>query len=160
MPVHHEGPDAGQLVGWLSLNKLPVGAKAHARHWRARRAWRLAGKLAYQRARLPRGLDRVYVEVEFRFARRQRRLNPSNFELTVKPIIDALQPEVTGMRRNPKTKKLVPFVDYGWGVIPEDTQQHVVRGPEMAIGEPLGPKNPIKGMVILHIKPLPPEARP
>ncbi len=160
MPVH--GPDApaalrGEPAGWLSLNNLPVGTKSISRFWRAKKAWRLAARDAYRRHRVPQGLDRIYLVVEFRFPVRNKNLNPSNYEPTVKPIIDALQPEKTGMRRNPKTKKLAPFVDYGWGVVPDDAQRHVVRGPELLVGEPLGRTSPIKGMVIITITPFPKE---
>jgi hypothetical protein len=158
MPVH--GPDApsrlrGKPVGWLSLNKLAGGVRAAQDRWWVKKAWRLAACLAYQRHRLPRGLPRIYIEVEFRFSDRTRR-DPSNLELTVKPIVDALQPERSGIRYNPAKKRREPFVDKGWGVIPGDDPRYVVRGAEMEIGEPLGRTNPIKGMVILHIKPLPP----
>lgn len=163
IPMPDHGPDAparlrGKPVGWLNLNKLTGGVRANQDRWWAKKAWRLAAYLAYQQARLPRGLPCVYIEVEFRFPDRTHR-DPSNYELTVKPIIDALQPEKSGVRYNPAKKRRLPFVDKGWGVIPGDDPRYVVRGPELAIGEPLGRTNPVKGMVILHIKPFPMEVR-
>lgn len=154
MPVHVDGRDRGKPVGWLTLNKIQGGVWGAIGRWRAAKAWRIAAYDAYKRAKLPRGLRCVYVEVEFRFPDRTRRDLP-NFELTVKPVIDALQPEKSGMRYNPHLKRKAPFVDKGWGVIPGDDRRYLIRGPELPPGEPLGRQNPIKGMIILHITHLP-----
>jgi len=87
----------------------------------------------------------------------QRRRDPSNYELTVKRCIDALQPMRSYVRKHSKTKKPELVIELGVGVVEGDDPRYVVRGPEMPVGLPLGTKNPVKGMVILHIYPLPPE---
>ena len=150
MPVHVDGRLAGKPVGWLNLNDLGVGSRAALARWKAKKAWRVAATDALRRARVPQGLARIGLTVEFRFRDRIRR-DPGNYELTVKPVVDALQPQVTGMRRNPRTKVLAPFVDHGHGVIPGDDPRYLVRGEELAVGVPLGRKNPVQGMVVLHI---------
>lgn len=153
MPVFPDGRQRGEPVGWLNLNKLTGGVRGAQQRWRVKKQWREAAYAAYRAHRLPRGLDRIYLQVEFRFPDKVRR-DPANYELTIKPIIDALQPERCGVRYNPAKKRREPFVDKGWGVVPGDDPRYVVRGPELAIGEPLGRGNPIKGMVILHITPM------
>ncbi len=154
MPLFTEGRNRGKPVGWLNLNDVGGGVRAAIGRDKQKKEWRLAAKLAYQHHRLPRGLERIFVTIEFRFPDKLHR-DPSNYELTVKPCIDALQPEKSGIRYNPGLRRQAPFVEHGWGVVAGDDPRFVVRGPEMAVGEPLGRRNPIKGMVIVHIKPLP-----
>lgn len=158
---HHDGTvtrsKRWKPVGWLSLNNLPDTVTKRIYHNKAKQAWLLAAVAALRRARIPRDLGRVYVEIEFRFTEDHQQ-EPSNYELTVKPIIDAFKPERSGIRYNPGKRRREPFVDHGYGLVPDDKQRYVVRGPELPIGPYLGRKNPIKGMVILHIKPLPPES--
>lgn len=132
----------GRPVGWASMN--------HRGHWsigyRAVAAWRADAYKAYERARLPKGLDHVYVEVELRFADRVHR-DPANFEPTIKAVIDALQPTTSKISNG----KLV--VSLGWGVIPGDDPRYLTRGPEQPIGEPLGRKNPVQGLITITITP-------
>jgi hypothetical protein len=115
-----------------------------------------AAAAAYERAALPKGLGRIYVEVVFRFPDLIRR-DPDNYSATVKPTIDALQPRKVRHVQNKKTGKLEIRVDAGWGVIPADDPRYVVRGPEQPVGEPLGRDNPCKGVITVRIVPLPPE---
>lgn len=155
MPVDRKG----RPVGWLSLNNRGHWSRRH----RVTKAWRTAACEAYKRHRLPRGLDHVYVEVEYRFPDRLTR-DPSNFEGTAKPVIDALQPYKTTVVRDkdtgkPKVKngKIETKEEPGWGVVAGDDPRYVTRGPEMPVGEPLGRANPVKGLVIITVKPLPPQ---
>lgn len=149
------GRSAFKPVGWLSLNDRPGGRGAAIAAWRAKTAWRTAAYNALLRRRLPTGLARIYVQVEFRFPDRLHR-DPSNFEPTVKPIIDALQ-TTRQYHRKKRGGGLELVVEPGIGMVLGDDPRYLVRGPELPVGEPLGRANPIKGVVILHIVPLPPE---
>jgi hypothetical protein len=159
MPVDRKG----HPVGWVSLNGREHWREKHRRT----QAWRIAARDAYAAHRLRRGLDHVYIEIVFRFPDRRHR-DPSNFEATAKPIIDALQPQKTSIIRDketgkPKLKKGGRFEtreDIGWGVVPGDDPRYITRGPEMPVGEPLGRDHPVKGMVIITIKPFPREDAP
>lgn len=159
MPCFHDGRQKGKPVDWLSLNKIPASRADAIKHWQAAKTWRLAARDAFRRHRIPKGLDLIYLTVEFRFATNRHR-DPSNFELTVKHCIDALQPEKTGKRKSPRTGKTEPFVDYGWGVIPNDTPQHLIRGPEMPVGPVLPKGSTVKGLIIFHIVPMTREPLP
>jgi hypothetical protein len=159
MPVHDSGRNRGKPVGWLSLNNVAGGAAGAIARWRASKAWRAAAYNALTKAMVPVGLGRVYIEVELRFPDRLHR-DPANFEPTVKPCIDSLQSMRRYVRKHPKTGRDELVIELGRGVVPGDDPRYVVRGPELPVGEPLGRANPIKGMVILHIRPLPPEVKP
>lgn len=140
-------------VEWLNLNTV------HKWHWRRRwdsqRAWRKAAHGALSRKRLPKGLGRIRVEVELRFPDRITR-DASNYQPTIKPIIDALQPQkVTWSEK--KNGKKEPVVHLGVGLIPGDDKRYIDQ-PEPTIGEPLGRNNHLKGQVILRITPLQKEA--
>lgn len=154
MPVFPDGKDRGKPVGWLNLNAIGTGARGAIKINKAKKQWRIAAALAYKKHRVPQNLGAIYVLVGFRFSDRRHR-DPSNYELTIKPVIDALQPQKSGIRYNPALKKQAPFVDHGWGVVPGDDPRFVTRGPELQVGDPLGTKNPVKGMVIVHIFPMP-----
>lgn len=159
MPRFTDGPHEGEFVGWLNKNKPPMNSRERAWKWRAIKDWRLAAKLAYRAAGIPPDLmlPRVLFQHELRFSTNSGQETP-NYEPTIAPIVDALQPETSGLHTNPKTKARVPFVDYGWGVIPRDNFRHIMRGEELPIGPTLGRKNPVKGLVIVHLKPIPPLA--
>lgn len=134
---------------WLNLNTIH---QMHwGRRWSGQRAWRKAAYDALSRKRLPKGLGRVRVQVELRFTDRRVR-DVSNFEPTLKPIIDALQPQKVTTSTDKKGRKRT-VVELGVGLIPGDDKRYLDR-PEAIIGEPLGRKNPVKGQVILHITPL------
>lgn len=150
MPVFESGADQGKPVGWLSLNKLPNTVREQIKQKKIAKLWRQAAYNAYLKHRVPTGLDRIYVQIEYRFAENHGQ-EPSNFERTVKPIIDALQPMRRYHRKTRKGLRLV--IELGAGVIPTDAQRHLVRGHELLVGEPLGKTNRVQGMVILYIKP-------
>lgn len=154
MPVFDAGKRAWKPVGWLSMNNLPSTATEKIWWDKAKAAWRRAAYNAYLKAHVPVDCGRIEVRIEFRFTE-ERGQEPSNYELTVKPIIDALQPLKQYRQRTKTGHRLV--IELGVGVIPRDDQRHLVRGPELPKGPPLGKKNRIKGMVIVHIKPLPAE---
>ncbi len=147
----------GTPVGWLSLNDRGHWSRRH----KVTKACRAAARDASCANRLPRGLDHVHVQVEFRFPDRRRR-DPSNFEGTAKPVIDALQPPKTTIIRDkasgrPKVRngKIQKQEEVGWGVVPGDDPRYITRGAEMPVGEPLGRTSPTTGMVIITITPFP-----
>lgn len=156
MPLFFDGRDRGKPVGWLNLNSTGGGVRADIRANKVKKTWRLAARDAYRQHRVPQGLDRIYVQIELRFPTRNKNRNISNYEWTFKPIIDALQVERTKMGWNPVKKRKEPMVDYGHGVILDDSEQYLVRGPYLPEGEPLGTKSPIKGMAVVYITPMPP----
>lgn len=116
--------------GFLSLNKVNRG------HWsvsrRIARAWRTAAYQAAQIHRLPTGLARVRIEVVLRFPDRRLR-DASNYESTVKPIVDGLGP-----RRVYRDKHGKLHVDLGYGLIPGDDARYLDK-PATVIGEPARP---------------------
>lgn len=135
---------------WLNLNT--VHNWNWRRRWQSEVAWRKAAHDALKRKRLPKGLDRVRVDVELRFPDRRVR-DASNYEPTLKKIIDALQPQTVTWTTDKKTGGKKPVVHLGVGLIPGDDKRYMDR-PEPTIGEPLGRNNPVKGQVILRITPL------
>lgn len=155
MPVLSAGRKAGQSAGWLSLNRLPTSVAAKIVWDQAKKDWRLASFMALVVANVPRNLDRIEVTVELRFPDRKIR-DTGNYEPTLKPIIDALGPQRVYRSANVK-KDHGLVVEIGRGIIPSDDPRHLIR-PHAFIGEPLGRSNPIKGVVVLHIRNLTPEA--
>lgn len=110
---------------WLSLNEQLHWAKrgAYAKLWRnSTYIQALACKA------LPKGLDRVRVDVVLHFSTNRRR-DPSNYEPTVKPCIDALGPPF--LRVTKVSAKAAP----GYGLIPDDNPKHL-DGPYLSIGDP------------------------
>lgn len=155
MPVFEDGARQWQPVGWLSLNNLPKRARDRIRWDQAKALWRRAAYNALRKARVPTGLNRIEVRVQFRFAEESGQ-EPPNYEPTVKPIIDALQKQKQYPQRTRRDgTRLV--IELGVGVVPTDGRQHVTRGPEMPVGEPLGKHSRVQGMVIVYIRPIPME---
>ncbi len=146
--------DLPPTVRWITLNQRVTtrdGAAARRRH-----AQTIAGVAynALMRHRLPTGtedrpgLDRIFLQVEYRF-RDRRGQEPSNFEPTLKIIIDRLRPQ----RQHVQKGELI--VELGIGMVADDKPDIIVRGAELPPGPPLGRKYPGPGQVILHIWPLP-----
>ncbi len=165
MPEFSEGRFVGWPVGWQSLNKLPRGVWTRKNkngspaatlgqvEWDlARKEWRTAAYSALIVAKVPRHLGRVELSIELRFPDMKER-DPGNFEPTVKPCIDACGPQRRYVSKA-KKKDFGVVVELGRGIIPTDAPRCLVR-PNATIGEPLGRNNPIKGMVIMTIRPLP-----
>lgn len=100
-----------------------------------RKTWR---QTTYQRAinaRLPKGLARVRIDVEFRFAILRDR-DESNLHETAKPCVDAL----TERKRGPRA-------GVGYGLIKDDSPRYV-DGPHVTIGEPFPYR---RGGVLGHV---------
>lgn len=76
---------------WLSLNRAPANVGQKIKADRLRKTLRRLAFDALSEARVQQELGRVRVQVELRFTDRRTR-DASNFEPTIKPIIDALQP--------------------------------------------------------------------
>lgn len=153
MPVFDSGSRQWQPVGWLSLNNLPERARDRIWWDKAKALWRRAAYNAYLKARVPTGLNRIEVRVQFRFAEEHGQ-EPPNYEPTVKPIIDALQKQKQ-YRRRTRSGAWRLVVEMGVGVVPTDGRQHLRRGAELPVGEPLGKDHRIQGMVIVYIRRLP-----
>jgi hypothetical protein len=152
MPGVRVGRNPGSSVGWLCSNDdHPAGRNArwyYARRLQIANAWRHATIQALTDAGVPTGLTcPVEVRVGFRFhtARSNRRDLP-NLEPTLKSIIDALNPT----KRQVQKGKLITI--HGRGVIADDHQKYLLRGPEVLIGEPLGIDSHCGGMVILYLR--------
>lgn len=147
-------PD-GKPAGWLGSNDpKPTGKKIN--WWYAKRnaianAWRAAAYQALCRAGVPTGLDLIELRIGYRFttAKGHGRDLP-NLEATVKPVQDALRPTKTQLHGS----KLVTMV--GAGIVADDNQRHILRGPEVLIGKPVGTKTHVKGVMILYIRRLEP----
>lgn len=116
---------------------------------------------ALSAANVQQELGRVRVQVELRFVDRRTR-DVSNFEPTLKPMIDALQPtrrykRVTKKKIGNRTVPVEELVtEWGWGVVAGDDQRYLER-PEPIIGEPIGRGTGRKGIVIFHITALMPD---
>lgn len=158
MPLHFEGELAGKPVGWLALNKKPKAVKASIRWDRAVSLWRIGARDAYRSCKVPK-MSRVFVTFEVRYAAgTKQRHDPGGLEPTIKPIIDALQPqkvvmhEKTVRRGKQRVRTLVPVIHYGWGVIPNDNAKYVVRGGEVH-GEDLPRDSKLGGMIVIYIFP-------
>jgi hypothetical protein len=146
---------------WMNLNKPPRHRGEQIRRNALKKNLRRLAFDALADAHVQQELGRVRVQVELRFVDRRTR-DVSNFEPTIKPIIDALQPtrkyrrEVT-TKIGGRTVKVPEIVtEWGWGVIAGDDRRYLDR-PEPIIGEPIGRGTGRKGVVILHITPLVPE---
>lgn len=145
---------------WISLNRPPVHRFEQMRHNALRRNLRRLAADAIRDAGVPEGLGRVRVQVELRFIDRRIR-DAANFEPTIKPIIDALQPtrryeRTTSTRFGRRIVRGVETVtEHGAGVVPGDDRRYLER-PEPTIGEPIGRGTGRAGIVVLHITALNP----
>lgn len=157
MPRFEKGKHRGELVGWLSANTTASTKWGRIEQTEIRRLWRQAAWKQYERLRLPKNLGRIFVLVQFQFVDHTKRDSP-NYELTVKPCIDALQPDRVDVRKKKNRAggyTLTTVHHLGWGVVPDDNDEWVVRGPQQPKLEPLGRGNPVGGRVVLHIFPFP-----
>lgn len=100
----------------------------------AKREWRAAAHTYGQKAKLPRGLGRIRVDITLSFTSPQARRDPPNYHPYVaKPIVDALGPNrlvrtKNGVRNEP-----------GLLVVPDDGPKYV-DGPYITITDELVPK--------------------
>lgn len=146
---------------WMSLNKPARHKGEQIKRNQLKKNLRKIAFDALTEARVQQELGRVRVLVELRFVDRRTR-DVSNFEPTVKPIIDALQPTRRYTRMNKKKigNRIVEVpervTEWGRGVVEGDDRRYLDR-PEPVIGEPIGRGTGRKGVVILHITPLVPE---
>ncbi len=107
------------------------------RSWRKvgadRKVWREAAYLAFQQAKLPKGIDcRVRVDVTFRFRGRAPGLDRANLPSTAKVCLDAATP-----RREQPWKDGVR-IQLGVGFLQGDSDRWV-DGPYLHKGEKLPP---------------------
>jgi hypothetical protein len=164
--------DTGVTTSWTVEIPLPVGADWMSLNRPARHTGEQVKRNALKKnlrrltfealrdARIPQELGRVRVLVELRFVDRRVR-DVSNFEPTLKPMIDALQPTRRYVRT---TKKKLggqtvtgeeQVTEWGWGVVEGDDRRYLER-PEPIIGEPIGRGTGRKGVVVFHITALEP----
>lgn len=163
MPVWESGKQQGQPVGWLTSNRT---GKARTR-WaqmelsECRRLWRQAAwtqyKLPeYRRYRQMLGVGRVHLTFQWAFV---DGTHPDLLNLpdTTKPIIDALQPDKTVIRKEKLPNggfKLVPVRHLGIGIILNDNHKWVVLGADQPLLPYLGTTAGIGGRVVITITPL------
>ncbi len=155
MPVFADGRKQGQPVGWLASNKLPKKVSDWILWNKAITCWRIAGRDALRRHRVPKDLNRVMISWLVRYpagTSKRYRFDPGNLDLTIKPIQDSLQPETITFVRSKKGGKQAR-VHYGWGVIPNDTGAHLLRAGQLPDGPDLEPGSPYGGMIILNVYP-------
>ncbi len=156
MPVFGDGAKAGRPVGWQSLNKLPTGVRQKIEWDKAKKLWRAAAYIAINAAGVPQHLGRIEVDVELRFTTSQAARNFTNFEYSIKPVIDALGPLESYTRtirvKGQLREQLV--VNPGRHIVDGDDERYVIRG-RTTIGEPLGRNSRHQGQIILTIRQLP-----
>ncbi len=145
---------------WMSLNRPPRHMGEQIKRNALKKNLRRLTFEALRDARIPQELGRVRILVEMRFVDRRVR-DVSNFEPTIKPMIDAFQPTRRYVRT---TKKKIggqtvegqeQVTEWGWGVVEGDDRRYLER-PEPIIGEPIGRGTGRKGIVIFHITALEP----
>ncbi|MEV0646043.1 hypothetical protein AB0I28_12335 [Phytomonospora sp. NPDC050363] len=103
---------------------------------RRTKAWRSSAFLLARVNHLPQGLERIRVDAVLYFTTARDR-DTSNYELTLKPIVDALGPDKSRVSKD-KQGRLKRVEAPGWGVIPNDTPKHL-SGPHIVLDEiPLG----------------------
>lgn len=117
-------------------------------HWRKtgplRKIWRETMFTYAQFAKLPRGLDRVRIDLVLRFPRSGRQDVGNYYTHVVKPIVDGLGPPIHTLRAG----KMVNVV--GYGLIADDTVQYL-DGPYPLLGEPIRDKAAPYGQVTVTI---------
>lgn len=145
MPVWPSGKDTGRPVGWLTTNN----SKSESRRGgiiqtRRRKLWREKTYATYVLRRLPRNVGRVHLTFAYAFV---NGVHPesSNLGPTTKPIIDALQPYRTEIRKGE------PVVFEGIGMIPDDNDNWVVIGPQQPLLPYLGAGSRVGGRVVVTI---------
>lgn len=111
---------------WSTNDSHKKGPRATSAN---RKEWRNAGYTAAQKARLPKGLDRIRLAFTFHFPDRLRR-DALNYSETAKPVIDAFGPP---FMQAPTAKVPQGRSAPGWGLIPDDTPAHL-ESTSLAIG--------------------------
>lgn len=145
---------------WISLNKPPRHLGEKVKRDQLKKNLRRLACDAIRAAGVPEGLGRIRVQVELCFVDARIR-DASNFEPTVKPIIDAVQPtrhykrNVTKRSGNRKVPVEEKVTEWGAGLVQGDDRRYLER-PEPIIGEPIGRGTGRKGIVVLHITALQP----
>lgn len=133
--------------------RIPAPAQIHSTNtgkpWpvtaEAKRQWRGATCTLARRAKLPRGLARVRIDVVLHFTTGRKRDAANYHPWCVKPIVDALGPA-----RRVKTKKGEIRVEPGYGLISDDTHEHL-DGPYPHIGDPVPTSEYRLGLAVVHI---------
>lgn len=102
---------------------------SHGRAWagtsKLRKEWRKAAYKAAAAAQLPKGLDRVRIDIVLHFTRGGHR-DALNYADTAKPVIDAFGPP---FRQAPTEKRPNGTNAPGWLLIPDDTPEHLEASP-------------------------------
>jgi hypothetical protein len=117
-------------------------------HWRrifeARKLWRETTFVLAQKAKLPKHLARVRIDIALHFTDSRQR-DTANFHPTVgKPIADAL---AKGRVVNAKGG---PRVEVGYELIDNDTPEFL-DGPHLLIGAPVSKKDHPLGLAVITI---------
>lgn len=165
MPVWEKGKKAGKPVGWMTSNRTSEaeGKWAKMELTEARRLWRQAAFTQYmlprhRQIRLRFGTGRrVHLTFQWGFVNGTHP-DVSNLGDTTKPIIDALQPDKTVLRKRKLRGggfKLDTVRHLGIGMIPDDNHLWVVLGAQQPLLPYLGRGPGIGGRVLITITPLP-----
>ncbi len=148
MPVWPSGKDRGRPVGWITSNNSHTESKVGGIvQTKKRQLWREKAYAEFLRHRVPKYVGRVQLTFTWVFVN-GRHPETHNPDGTRKPIIDALTPYRTEMRKG----KPVHFK--GVGTIPDDNDRWVVIGPQQPIPPYLGAGSRIGGRVIVTITPI------
>lgn len=148
----------GKPVGWLTTNNMAGTRAGKIRQGKIAAKWRKAAAVAYEEHHVPQDLGRIQVTFQYAQTKAGRLSDSPNLELTVKRIIDALQPASTCLVakkiRGSRTGATVNVEQEipGWGVVPNDTDRWVVRGSQQEWLPRL--PNTAGGIVVVTIIPL------
>lgn len=161
----------GKPVGWLNLNT--VSGMHWKKRWPIEVSWRAQAFRALTKHRLPKAppptgqieqvaVQRYRVEVELRFTDATVR-DASNYQPTIKKVIDALGPYEIKMVMDRKRGVKRPVEHLGCGLIVADDRRYIEQ-PEPTIGPkitrrryPDGRLITPDGQIVLRITPLQPE---
>jgi hypothetical protein len=118
------------------------------KHWRvtgpAVKAWREASFIYAQKAKLPKGLARVRIDVVLHFTDARERDALNLHKYVVKPIVDGL------CRPRTVTTKRGVRVEPGYGLVADDTPRYV-DGPYPTIGGRADRKTHPLGLAVVTI---------
>lgn len=146
MPVYEDGRDKGRPVGWITTNDRSASKAGGMHEAKRRKLWRQKAYATYLLHRLPKNVGRIHITFQYAFVNNVRP-DESNLPPTTKPIIDALMPYRTEIRKGK------PVKHEGVGMIRDD-KHDVVIGAQQPLAPFLGRGSRVGGRVIVTITPL------
>lgn len=132
---------------------IPAPARMYSvnttEHWRrtsaAVKEWREASYLYATKARLPKRLAYVRIDITLHFTDKAQRDTANYHRYVGKPLVDGL-----GVGRIVKQKNGVLRPEVGYELIANDTPKHL-DGPHLLIGEPVSRKVHPLGLAVLTV---------